>query len=79
MFHQFCCKVSSPTPGRGTTLETLKIVVRHANFKVFKVGPSARVPMARKENDDLEHGGGALCFTKFAAKFRVLSRAGVQL
>ena len=24
MFHQFCCKVSSPTPGRGATLNFLK-------------------------------------------------------
>ena len=79
MFHQFCCKVPSPTPGRGATLKTLKMVVPHANFKVFKVGPSARVPMGSKENDDLEHGGGALCFTNFAATFRVLPRAGVQL
>ena len=66
-------------PGPGCNFELFEMVVPHANFKVFKVGPSARVPMGRKENEDLEHGGGTLCFTNFAAKFRVLPRAGAQL
>ena len=66
-------------PGPGCNFELFEMVVPHAEFKVFKVGPSARVPMGSKENDDLEHGGGALCFTNFAAKCRVIPRAGAQL
>ncbi len=66
-------------PGLGYNFELFEMAVPRTNFKVFKVGPSARVPMGRQENADLEHGGGTFLFANFAATFRVLRRAGVQL
>ena len=41
-------------------------------------GSGLAAPRGRKENEDLEHGGGTLLFTNFS-NFRVLPRAGVQL
>ena len=50
-------------PGPGCNFELFEMVGPHAEFKVFKVGPSARVRVRHFEN--FENGGATAMFKEF--------------
>ncbi len=54
---------SESYPGPGCNFELFEMVVYHANFKVFKVSPSARVRFRHFEQ--FENGGDPAMFQGF--------------